>query len=78
MIFFASIQDALSMISFRPRSAALSLIVTIGGVVGVGAEGSNEESLRTEAAELTSGCARGTEAGAGVPEEGLGNILRAE
>ncbi len=72
MIFFASIQEALSTTFLRPRSDALSLIVRAGGAKGLGMEGLDEESSRTEMAELTSGCARGTKAGAGVPEEVIG------
>jgi hypothetical protein len=62
----------LSTISLRPRSAALSLIVRAGGGKGLGTEGSDKEFSRTEIAKLTSGCARGTKAGAGVPEEDIG------
>ncbi len=76
MIFFASIQEALSTISLRPRSAALSLIVRAGGAKGLGTEGSDKKSSRTEIAELTSGCARGAKAGAGVPEEDIGRACR--
>ncbi len=69
MIFLASTQDCLSTMSLRPRSEALSLMMTTEEAVGVGAGGSDNESLRMEAAELvTSGCAKGAKAGAGVPE----------
>ncbi len=70
--FFASIQEALLTISLRPRSAALSLIVRAGETKGLGMEGSDKESSRTEIAELTSGCTRGMKARAGVPEEDIG------
>ncbi len=77
MIYFALIQEALLTISLRPRSAALSLIVMAGRAKGLGTEASDKESLRTEMAELTSGCARGTKAGTGVMEEDMGCAWRA-
>jgi len=42
-----------------------------GEAAGVGVEGSDEESSRMEMAELTSGCAKRTNAGAGVSEEDM-------
>ncbi len=41
-------------------------------------EASDEESSRMETAELTSGCARGAKAGAGVLEEDMGCAWRAK
>jgi hypothetical protein len=65
MIFFASIHESLLVMSLSPRSDALSLIVKMGeddgaGMMGLGVEGSKDESSRMEMTELMSGCARGT------------------
>ena len=69
MIFLALIQESLSVISLRPKSDALSLMVTKAGGgaegVGSGTVGSEDKSPRTEMAELTSGCARGMKMGLG-------------
>ncbi len=69
MIFLASIHESLSVISLRPRSKALSLMVMMAGDgvggVGGGADGSEEESPRTKIADPVSGCARGTKTGSG-------------
>ncbi len=82
MIFLASIQDSLSMMSLSPRLVALSLIETTaaaGGleVVGLGMEGSEEESSRTETTKLISGCARGMKVGVEVLVEEMDWTLRA-
>ncbi len=69
MIFLASIHGSLSVISLRPRSKALSLMVMTAGDgvsgVGGGADGSEDESPRTEIADPVLGCARGTKTGSG-------------
>jgi hypothetical protein len=54
--------------SLSPRSDALSLIVKMGvddgaEMMGLGTEGSKDESSRMEMAELMSGCARETTTG---------------
>jgi hypothetical protein len=70
MIFLASIHESLLVMSLRPRSDALSLIVTRGvddgaGLMGLGTKGSKDESSRMEMTELMSGCARGIKTGSG-------------
>ena len=77
MIFFASSHVSLSVTSFMPRSEALSLMVRTAGVAAgggravlagggmAGGVGSDDESPRTETVDPTSGCAKGTKAGAG-------------
>jgi hypothetical protein len=69
MIFLALIQESLSVIILRPKSDALSLMVTMAGGgaggVGSGTVGSKDESPRTEMAELTLGCAKGMKMGLG-------------
>ncbi len=57
MIFLVSIHESLLVMSLRPRSDALSLIVTRGvddgaGMMGLGTEGSKDESSRMEMTKL--------------------------
>ena len=82
MIFFASSHVSLSVTSFMPRSEALSLMVRTAGVAAgggravaagggmAGGVGSDDES---ETVDPTSGCAKGTKAGAG---EAVVDMLR--
>ncbi len=70
MIFFASIHESLPVMSLSLRSDCLSLVVKMGvddgaGMMGLGTEGSKDESSRMEMTELMSGCARGTKNGSG-------------
>ncbi len=70
IISLASIHKSLLVVSLSLRSDALSLIITSGvddgaGMMGLGMEGSKDESSRTEMTELMSGCARGATTGSG-------------
>ena len=80
MIFLAFIHESLSVTSLMPRSEALSLILTIGGVgaaggggTAAGGVGSEDESPRTDTEDPKSGCAKGMKGGAG---EAVVDILR--
>ena len=62
MIFLASVHESLSVMSLRPRSDALSLMVMTGGVIMGGGTGADRADVDSESAL---GCARGTKAGGG-------------
>ena len=71
IIIFASVHESLSVMSLRPRSEALSLIVITGGDVVGGRTGADTSEVESE---LALGCARGTKAGAGKTIEEVLNM----